>query len=243
MGKQFGGGQLKVNQAIFGKGRTSKGRFALALAAIVLLPVHPALAAESAQAPAPAPAVAPAPAARNIPFGELQRRSLNPFDAYRGKTVPPPSLDNSPRLQSLVRDGKLYLTLQNSIDLALEDNLDLVIARYNLPIARMDVLRTAAGGSVRGVNTGVVSGTPGGEAAGAGAELARAARVAARVAREPARRDMVQSTLGTGTSVNSYDPNISAKTSTPTTHAAAAQLSGSDGVPVIYKFNTFLPAT
>ncbi len=38
----------------------------------------------------------------------------------------------------------------------------MVIARYNLPIAQMDILRTAAGGSVRGVNTGVVSGTPGG---------------------------------------------------------------------------------
>ena len=98
----------------------------------------------------------------NIPFDQLQHPSHNPFDAYRGKSVPPPSLENSARLDSLIRDGKLYLTLQNAIDLALENNLDLVIARYNLPIAQMDVLRTQAGGSVRGVNTGVVSGTPGG---------------------------------------------------------------------------------
>jgi outer membrane protein TolC len=236
MGKQFGGGQLKVNQAIFGKGRTSKGRFALALAAIVLLPVHPALAAESAQAPAPAPAVAPAPAARNIPFGELQRRSLNPFDAYRGKTVPPPSLDNSPRLQSLVRDGKLYLTLQNSIDLALEDNLDLVIARYNLPIARMDVLRTAAGGSVRGVNTGVVSGTPGGEAAGAGAGTGAGGTSSGAGGAGAGASGIVSSTLGTGTSVSGYDPQINANVYTDHT---AEQLTNFqvEGVP-IYKFNT-----
>ena len=72
------------------------------------------------------------------------------------------------RLNSLVRDGKLYLSLRNAIDLALENNLDLVIARYNLPIAQMDILRTQAGGFTRGVNTGVVSGTPGGAASGTG---------------------------------------------------------------------------
>ncbi len=122
--------------------------------------------------------------ASEIPFDQLQHPSLNPFDAYRGKTVPPPSLANSARLDSLVKDGKLYLTLQNAIDLALENNLDLVIARYNLPIAQMDVLRTEAGGSVRGVNTGVVSGTPGGAggvfgtSSGAGAGGTRAAQAA-----------------------------------------------------------------
>ncbi len=53
---------------------------------------------------------------------------------------------NSPRLNSLIRDGKLYLSLRDAIDLALENNLDIVIARYNLPIAQMDILRTKAGG-------------------------------------------------------------------------------------------------
>jgi hypothetical protein len=69
---------------------------------------------------------------------------------------------NSPRLNQLVRDGKLYLSLQDAISLALENNLDIAIARYNLPIADTDVLRTKAGGIFRGVNTGVVQGTPGG---------------------------------------------------------------------------------
>ena len=66
-------------------------------------------------------------------------------------TVPAPNLDNSPRLDTLVRDGKLYLSLRDAIDLALENNLDIVIARYNLPIAQADILRTAAGGQDRGV--------------------------------------------------------------------------------------------
>jgi multidrug efflux system outer membrane protein len=63
----------------------------------------------------------------------------------------------------------LYLTLQDAIALALENNLDLAIARYNMPIADTDLLRTKAGGSFRGVNTGVVQGTPGGGVGGYGA--------------------------------------------------------------------------
>ena len=52
--------------------------------------------------------------------------------------------------------------------MALENNLDLAIARYNLPIADMDILRTKAGGFFRGVNAGVVQGTPGGGVGGFG---------------------------------------------------------------------------
>jgi outer membrane protein TolC len=115
---------------------------------------------------------------------------------------------NSVQLNSLVRDGKLYLTLRDAINLALEDNLDMVIARYNLPIAQMDILRTAAGGSVRGVNTGVVSGTPGGaqggsgtgSGAGAGGTSGGAGGAGAGAS------GLVTSTLGTGTSVSNYDP-------------------------------------
>ncbi len=174
-----------------------------------------------------------------IPFDQLQHPSLNPFDAYRGKTVPPPSLANSARLDSLVKDGKLYLTLQNAIDLALENNLDLVIARYNLPIAQMDVLRTEAGGSVRGVNTGVVSGTPGGaggvfgtsSGAGAGGTSGGAGGAGAGAS------GLVQSTLGTGSSVNSYDPLITGKTYVDhTTQLLPNQVLY--GVPVIHQ-NTF----
>src|SRR5437763_13985689 len=72
--------------------------------------------------------------------------SRNPLGAYSADNVPEPQLTNSPRLGQLIRDGKLYLSLKDAITLALENNLDLAIARYNLLIADMDILRTQAGG-------------------------------------------------------------------------------------------------
>src|SRR5580704_9611612 len=138
-------------------------------------------------------------------------KSRNPIRAYAPEQVPEPVLANSPRLDRLMRDGKLYLSLKDAIDLALENNLDLAIARYNLPIANTDILRTQAGGSFRGVNTGVVQGTPGGgvggfgtgaPGAGAGGTTGGAGGAGAGAS------GLVQSTLGVGTIVNSYDPAI-----------------------------------
>ena len=93
-------------------------------------------------------------------------KSHSPLSAYSPEQVPRPDLTNSPLLSQLVRDGKLYLSLNDAIRLALENNLDLAIARYNLPIANTDILRTKAGGIFRGVNAGVVQGTPGGGVGG-----------------------------------------------------------------------------
>lgn len=140
-------------------------------------------------------------------------KSHNPLNAYSPDYVPEPALANSPRLDRLIREGKLYLTLKDAIDLALENNLDLAIARYNLPIANTDILRTQAGGFFRGVNTGVVQGTPGGgvggfgtgaPGAGAGGTTGGAGGAGAGAS------GLVQSTLGAGTAVSSYDPFISA---------------------------------
>jgi outer membrane protein TolC len=187
--------------------------------AILLLHINLALAVEPA-APAAAPASAQttlsttAPAPRNIPFDQLLRPSRNPINSYRGKAAPPPVLANSVRINTLMRDGKLYLSLHDAIDLALENNLDLVIARYNLPIAQMDILRTSAGGSVRGVNTGVVSGTPGGNGGGIGGNSGGGAGGTSGGAggAGSGASGLVTSTLGTGTSVSTYDPLISATT-------------------------------
>lgn len=139
-------------------------------------------------------------------------RSHNPFSPYTPEHVPEPVLTNSPRLDQMIRDGKLFLSLKDAIYLALENNLDLAIARYNLPIADTDLLRTKAGGSFRGVNTGVVQGTPGGgvggfgagaPGAGAGGTTSGAGGAGAGAA------GLVQSTLGAGTPVASYDPALS----------------------------------
>jgi outer membrane protein TolC len=138
-------------------------------------------------------------------------KSHNPLRAYAPDQVPEPVLANSSRLDSLIRDGRLYLSLKDAIDLALENNLDLAIARYNLPIADTDILRTQAGGFFRGVNTGVVQGTPGGgvggfgtgaPGAGAGGTTSGAGGAGAGAS------GLVQSTLGAGTTVASYDPSI-----------------------------------
>jgi outer membrane protein TolC len=140
-------------------------------------------------------------------------KSRNPFSAYSSNEVPEPLLANSPLLGQLVRDGKLYLSRKDAIRLALENNLDLAIARYNLPIADMDVLRTKAGGTFRGVNTGVVQGTPGGGVGGfgAGAPGAGAGGTTSGAGGAGAGASgLVQSTLGTGTAVASYDPAITA---------------------------------
>jgi outer membrane protein TolC len=138
-------------------------------------------------------------------------KSRNPFSAYSPSEVPEPQLKNAPRLDQLIRDGKLYLSLKDAIRLALENNLDLAIARYNLPIANMDILRTKAGGTFRGVNTGVVQGTPGGGVGGfgAGAPGAGAGGTTSGAGGAGAGASgLVQSTLGTGTTVPSFDPAI-----------------------------------
>lgn len=186
-------------------------------AAILLLQANMAFAIgpESANTPAQNPPQTALPLQTTssvVPFNEMLRKSYNPFDAYRGKVVSPPSLANSPRLNTLVRDGKLYLSLRDAIDLALEDNLDMVIARYNLPIAQMDILRTKAGGVVRGVNTGVVSGTPGGQATGTGAGSGAGGTSTGTGGAGAGNGGLVQSTFGVGTNVSSYDPLIQAKT-------------------------------
>jgi len=137
--------------------------------------------------------------------------SRNPLSSYSPSIAPEPQLTNSPDLNQLIRDGKLYLSLKDAIRLALENNLDIAIARYNLPIADMDILRTKAGGVFRGVNAGVVQGTPGGgvggfgtgaPGAGAGGTTAGAGGAGAGAA------GLVASTLGIGSAVPSYDPTI-----------------------------------
>src|SRR5579875_277948 len=73
------------------------------------------------------------------------------FSAYAAPFVPRARLANSRLLDELVVDGKLKLSLEDAIALALENNLDIAVARYDLPIAQTDLLRAKAGGATRGV--------------------------------------------------------------------------------------------
>jgi outer membrane protein TolC len=97
-----------------------------------------------------------------IDYTHLHPLLTNPLNWYRATSVPAPRLGNTPRLDSLVRDGKIYLSLSDAVLLALENNFDIAIARINLDIADTDILRAKAGASLRGVSTGLVTDTLGG---------------------------------------------------------------------------------
>jgi outer membrane protein len=77
---------------------------------------------------------------------------------YQQRTVPPINVANTDRLEALVRAGNLYLTAQDVIALALENNLDIEIQRYGPLLAREVTKRAKGGGSLRSVGVGVAAG-------------------------------------------------------------------------------------
>jgi hypothetical protein len=77
---------------------------------------------------------------------------------YRQPHIAPIDLSNSNRLESLLRAGKLYLSMQDVIALALENNLDIALQRYGPQIADANILRAKGGGFLRGVNASVTAG-------------------------------------------------------------------------------------
>jgi outer membrane protein len=86
----------------------------------------------------------------------------DPLRWYTATNYPAPRLSNTPRLDDLLRDGKIYLSLSDAVTLALENNFDIAIARINLDIADTDILRARAGSNLRGVSAGIVTNTIGG---------------------------------------------------------------------------------
>lgn len=78
--------------------------------------------------------------------------------SYRQRTVPPINLANSDRLESLVRGGNLYLSAQDVIALALENNLDIEIQRYGPLLSKEVTKRTEGGGAIRSVGLPVSAG-------------------------------------------------------------------------------------
>lgn len=75
---------------------------------------------------------------------------LRPFHVQQ-RRVSPAVLSDSPRLESLLHAGNLYLSVQDVIAIALENNLDIAIQRYALPLAREVLRRTQGGGALRNV--------------------------------------------------------------------------------------------
>ncbi len=135
----------------------------------------------------------------------------NPVAPYTARHLSAPNLANTARIDELMHDGKLYLSLNDAIALALENNLDIAIARYNLNIADTDVLRAKAGAATLGINTGIVQNTPGGGVGGLGGQVGSGTggtSLGAGGAGAGA-GGLVGSTLGLGPQITSFDPILS----------------------------------
>jgi outer membrane protein len=134
----------------------------------------------------------------------------NPIAPYTPRHLDAPNLSNTARIDQLMHEGKLYLSLNDAIALALENNLDIAIARYNLNIADTDILRARAGAATLGVNTGIVQNTPGAGVGGLGGQVGSGTggtTLGAGGAGAGA-GGLVGSTLGLGPIINSFDPVI-----------------------------------
>src|SRR5215475_13171809 len=145
----------------------------LRLAATASLFATLSLACWGQEAPA-APTPQNTPEAHPVPalnYAKPASHFPNPIGPYLAKTIAAPNLVNTARIDGLMHDGKLYLSLNDAIALALENNLDIAIARYNLNIADTDVLRAKAGAQILGVPLGIVQNTPGGGVGGIGTQV------------------------------------------------------------------------
>lgn len=168
---------------------------------------------------------APAPQHNAHPYSELDySRGVSSFpkfwQPYTPRDVPKPNLANSSLIDSTIKDGKMYLSLNDAVALSLENNLDIAIQRYNLDTADTDILRTASGAQALGVNAGIVQGTPGGTSGsvatggtgttstgstggGAGGGTVAVGGAGAGAA------GIVASTTGEGPVIDSFDPIVS----------------------------------
>lgn len=175
--------------------------------------------AQSSQAGLPsAPSTQDTPSSQNThefvvtDYSKPKRAFPNVIAPYTARDVAPPDLSNTPRIDQLMRDGKIYLSMDDAVALALENNLDIGIARYNLGIADTEILRSKGGANnFFGVNTGIVQNTPGGGVgglsgtvgSGPGGTSAAAGGIGAGT------NGLVSSTLGIGPNITSFDPIIS----------------------------------
>lgn len=201
----------------------SEARKVLALA---LLAVFPALMlaqdtqpAQTQTAASPQSTLPPAPATSSGHSFEVKdytkphRAFPNVIAPYTPTRVPAPDLTNTPRIDQLLREGKIYLSMDDAVALALENNLDIGIARYNLGIADTEVLRANGGANnFFGVPTGIVQNTPGGGVGGLNGSVGSGpgGTSAASGGIGGGTNGLVSTTLGLGPVITSFDPIVSA---------------------------------
>jgi outer membrane protein len=152
---------------------------------------------------------------------------------YSTRTVDPPNLTNTARIDQLMHDGKIMLSMDDAVALALENNLDIAIARYNLNIADTDILRTKSGANFLGVNSGIVQNTPGGGVGGLGGSVGTGAGGTAPASGGigAGTNGLVNSTLGVGAPITSFDPIITGTFQMDRNHTLST--SAFNGVPIL----------
>ena len=181
-----------------------------------------------AQDAAPAPTQSNASSQANLPaapatssrhafevrdYTKPHRAFPNVIAPYTPSSVPAPDLSNTPRIDQLLRDGKIYLSMDDAVALALENNLDIGIARYNLGIADTEVLRAKGGANnFFGVPTGIVQNTPGGGVGGLSGNVGSGpgGTNAAPGGIGGGTNGLVSTTLGIGPQITSFDPILNA---------------------------------
>ena len=138
-------------------GRAARSLVAAFLAgALAAGSVSPALAQNPPQNPPPAPVPAQASSGSTIApvtslgvgsqhYSRGPRAFPNIFKPYESRVVPPPVLVNSPRIDQLIHDNKLQISLQDAIELALENSLDIAVQRYYPWISDAGLLNASAG--------------------------------------------------------------------------------------------------
>jgi len=102
----------------------------------------------------PTPTATPIPVSLGVEkyhYRKAPRQFPNLFAPYRPIRVPEPVLTNSPRIDQLIRDGKLQITLQDAVELALENSMDIAVQRYVPWFADTDILATESGSQPFGI--------------------------------------------------------------------------------------------
>jgi len=102
--------------------------------------------------------ILPAAAQTAIRIDPAEGRLIQLTGPYRARVVPPVNLSDTSRLDSLIRAGNLYLTAQDAVALAIENNLDIEVQRYAPLLAKEILGRANAGGALRSVGLGVAQG-------------------------------------------------------------------------------------
>jgi outer membrane protein len=125
---------------------------AVLAAALVGGPASPAFAQEAQQNSQAAPSKAPS-APLPVSLGSAKynyTRAPRPLPdliaPYRPIHIDEPGLTNSPRIEQLIHEGKLELSLQDAVELAMENNMDIVVQRYNPWFADTGILKANSGG-------------------------------------------------------------------------------------------------